>query len=156
LPHPNPEYISELTGIVNNSPFPNHMSMKLVSIALDKAVIELKTGHCHLQPFGIVHGGVFATLVDTATFWAAFLRIPEEAGLVNIDLKLNYLQPFEKGLLRAAGSTIRSGNSISYAESSVLDENGKLIAHGTSTLMTLPGRGLTMSHSKFLPGGTNK
>jgi uncharacterized protein (TIGR00369 family) len=155
LPHPNPEYISELIGIVNNSPFPDHMSMKLVSIALDKAVIELKTGHCHLQPFGMVHGGVFATLVDTATFWAAFLRIPEQAGLVNIDLKLNYLQPVEKELLRAEGSTIRSGNSISYAESRVLDENGKLIAHGTSTLMTLPGRGLTMNHRKFITGGIN-
>ena len=155
MPHPNPDYINELIAIVNNSPFPVHMSMKLVSIALDKAVIELKTGNCHLQPFGIVHGGVLATLVDTATFWAAFLRIPEEAGLVNIDLKLNYLQPVEKGLLRAEGSTIRSGNSISYAESRVLDENGKLIAHGTSTLMTLPGRGLKMNHRKFITGGLN-
>ena len=156
MPHPNPDYINELIAIVNNSPFPVHMSMKLVSIALDQAVIELKTGNCHLQPFGIVHGGVFATLIDTATFWAAFLRIPEEAGLVNIDLKLNYLQPVEKGLLRAEGSTIRFGNSISYAESRVLDESGKLIAHGTSTLMTLPGRGLTMNHSKFMTAGINK
>jgi uncharacterized protein (TIGR00369 family) len=155
LLHPNPEYISELIDIVNNSPFPGHMSMKLVSIALDKAVIELETDHCHLQPFGIVHGGVFATVIDTATFWSAFMRIPEDAGLVNIDLKLNYLQPVEKGLLRAEGSAIRSGNSISYAESRVLDENGKLIAHGTSTLMTLPGRGLTMSHRKFITGGIN-
>jgi uncharacterized protein (TIGR00369 family) len=156
LQNPNPEYVSELIDIVNNSPFPDHMSMKLVSIAMDTAVIELRAGRCHLQPYGIVHGGVFATLIDTATFWSAFMRIPEDAGLVNIDLKLNYLKPFEKGLLRAEGRAIRSGNSISYAESNVLDENGKLIAHGTSTLMRLPGKGLKLNCPKFLAGGIEK
>jgi len=65
------------------------MSMKLISIAIDRASVELKTARCHLQPYGNVHGGVVATLIDTATFWSAFMRIPEDAGLVNIDLKLN-------------------------------------------------------------------
>ena len=150
MPHPNPEYIRELIGLVNNSPFPNHMGMRLKSIELDKAIIELKTGNCHLQPYGIVHGGVLATLVDTATFWSIFMRIPEDAGLVNIDLKLNYLKSVAKGLLTAEGRAIRTGNSISYAESNVRDENGELVVHGTSTLMTMPGKGLTMNNSKFL------
>ena len=150
MPYPNPEYIRELIGVVNNSPFPSHMGMRLKLIELDKAIIELETGHCHLQPYGIVHGGVLATLIDTATFWSVFMRIPEDAGLVNIDLKLNYLKPVDKGLLIACGRAIRSGNSISYAESKVRDEHGDLVAHGTSTLMTLPGKGLTMNNSKFL------
>lgn len=147
---PNPEYIQELIGIVNTSPYPDHMSMRLSSIALDMAVIKLQIGRRHLQPYGIVHGGVLATLIDTATFWAVFMRVPENAGLVNIDLKLNYLQPVESGLLTAEGHAIRSGNSISYAEASVLDENGERIAHGTSTLMTLPGKGLKLRSHKFL------
>jgi uncharacterized protein (TIGR00369 family) len=126
------------------------MSMKLVSVAIDRASLELQTARCHLQPYGIVHGGVLATLVDTATFWSAFMRIPEDAGLVNVDLKLNYLKPVEKGLLRAEGFTIRSGKTISYAESKVLDADGELIAHGTSTLMILPGKGLAMDVKKFL------
>ena len=150
MPYPNPEYIRELINVVNNSPFPSHMAMRLVSIELDKAIIELKTGNCHLQPYGIVHGGVLATLVDTATFWSIFMRIPEDAGLVNIDLKLNYLKSVAKGLLTAEGRAIRTGNSISYAESNVRDENGELVVHGTSTLMTMPGKGLTMNNSKFL------
>lgn len=125
------------------------MSMKLVSIALDRATVELQAAHCHLQPYGIVHGGVVATLIDTSTFWSAFMRIPEDAGLVNVDLKLNYLKPVQKGRLRAEGVALRSGKSISYAESKVLDEQGELVAHGTSTLMTLPGKGLLGGVKKF-------
>lgn len=148
--NPNPEYIRELIEIVNISPYPEHMSMRLTLIALDKAVIELKTGRCHLQPYGIVHGGVIATMIDTATFWSVYMRLPEGSGLVNIDLKLNYLKPVENGQLIAEGRTIRSGKSISYAETSVLNEKRELIAHGTSTLMTLPGKGLKLNSRKFL------
>jgi len=147
---PNPEYIRELIEVINASPFPDHMSMRLLEVALDSAVLELSTDRCHLQAFGIVHGGVLATLIDTATFWAVYMRIPEDAGLVNIDLKLNYLRPVENGLLIAEGRTIRSGKSISYAETNVLNEKRELIAHGTSTLMTLPGKGLKLNTRKFL------
>ncbi|MDM8525320.1 PaaI family thioesterase [Desulfococcaceae bacterium HSG8] len=147
---PNPEYIRELIHIVNNSPYPSHMSMRLAAIDIDSANIDLETGQCHLQPYGIVHGGVLATLIDTATFWAAFMRIPEDAGLVNIDLKLNYLRPVTSGRLKALGQAIRSGRTVSYAEARVSDENGELIAHGTSTLMTIPGKGLKMKAKKFI------
>jgi uncharacterized protein (TIGR00369 family) len=151
MQEPNPKYIEELINKVNTSPYPTHMAMKLAAISFDKALVELHLGGCHLQPFGIVHGGVLATLIDTATFWAIFLRLSEDAGLVNIDLKLNYLQPVQKGRLQAEGRAIRNGNSISYAEARVIDEEGRLLAHGTSTLMTLPGRGLKMENRKFLP-----
>ena len=146
----NPEYIQELIGIVNTSPYPDHMSMGISSIDLDRAVIKLQISRCHLQPYGIVHGGVLATLIDTATFWAVFMRLAEDAGLVNVDLKLNYLQPVESGLLTAEGRALRSGKSISYAEASVLDEKGECVAHGTSTLMTLAGKGLNLTSPKFL------
>lgn len=78
------------------------------------------------------------------------MRVPEDAGLVNVDLKLNYLKPVASGVLRAEGAAIRSGKSISYAQASVLDDSGELIAHGTSTLMTLPGKGLNIKARKFL------
>lgn len=152
MQQPNPAYIRGLIDKVNTSPFPTHMAMRLVDISFDEATVALDLGACHLQPFGIVHGGVLATLIDTATFWAVFLRLPEDAGLVNIDLKLNYLKPVQGGRLQALGRAIRSGNSISYAEARVQDEDGRLLAHGTSTLMTLPGKGLKMEHRKFLAG----
>lgn len=112
--------------------------------------MKLKTEQCHLQPFGIVHGGVLGTLVDTATFWSAFLRLPEDAGLVNIDLKLKYLKSIRTGLMTAQGRCIRDGRTINYAEASVKDEEGNLIAHGTSTLMVLPGKGIRVGTGKFL------
>lgn len=147
---PNPEFILELIHTVNTSPYPAHMSMTLAEIELDRAVIRLETGRCHLQPYGMVHGGVLATLIDTATFWSVFMRIPEDSGLVNIDLKLNYLKPVESGVLIAEGFAIRSGKTISYAESKVWDANRDLVAHGTSTLMTLPEKGLRINFPKFL------
>jgi uncharacterized protein (TIGR00369 family) len=97
----NDNYINKLIEMVNTSPYPRHLRMQLVSISVDQAVVKLKTEQCHLQPFGIVHGGVLATLVDTATFWSVFLRLPEDAGLVNIDLKLNYLKSISTGLMTA-------------------------------------------------------
>ncbi len=145
----NPDYVEELKTIVKQSPYPRHMNMVLDSIEMDRATIVLTLAQCHLQPFGIVHGGVVATMIDTATFWAAFLRLPEDAGLVNVDLKLNYLRPVTSGRLTAAGACLRAGKAICYSEAKVVDENDDLIAHGTSTLMVLPGKGLRLNAAKF-------
>ena len=136
--------------MVNTSPYPKHLRMQLASISVDQAVVKLNTEQCHLQPFGIVHGGVLATLIDTATFWSVFLRLPEDAGLVNIDLKLNYLKSISSGLMTAQGRCIRAGRTINYAEASIKDKEGNLIAHGTSTLMVLPGKGIRVGAKKFL------
>ena len=62
----------------------------------------------------------------------------------------NYLKPVTEGRLIAKGRAIRSGKSVSYAEAGVMDSAGELVAHGTSTLMTLPGKGLKMKAAKFL------
>ena len=149
----NAAYVGRLKETVKNSPYPAHMAMEIDEITVDHAVIGLDLKTFHLQPFGIVHGGVLATLIDTATFWAAFLRIPDQDGLVNVDLKLNYLKPVAKGRLRAEGKCLRPGKTISYAEASVLDENDTLVAHGTSTLMALTGKGLELGEAKFLKDG---
>jgi len=150
LQQPNPAYIQELMKIVNRSPFPTHLGMKLQSIKMDDAVIALDIKPIHLQAYGIAHGGVLATLIDTATFWAVYMRIPETAGLVNIDLKLNYLEPVSAGLLTAKARAIRAGRSISYAEATVYRADGKPVAHGASSLMILPERGLSLLSAKFL------
>ncbi|UCH60979.1 MAG: PaaI family thioesterase [Anaerolineales bacterium] len=146
----NPAYITELIQFVNRSPFPMHLPFRLVSIEPDRARIELEIAASHLQPFGMVHGGVIATLIDTATFWAAFLNLPQEYGLVNVDLKLNYLRSPDSGKLFALGRCLKNGRTLSYAEASVTDAQGTLLAHGTSTLMVMPGKGLDIGVPKFL------
>ena len=146
----NPDYLSALYRTINESPFPNHLPMRVVEVTRDASRVELDIADCHMQPFGIVHGGVIATLVDTATFWAGFGPIAEDAGLVNVDLKLNYLQTVSSGRLIATGRCIRAGRTMSYAEAYVRTEDDRLIAHGTSTLMTLPGKGISVGAPKFL------
>lgn len=144
-------YIAALRDIINRSPFPQHMAMRLDTLALDFCRIHLDADERHLQPFGIVHGGALATLIDTATFWATFLRLPEGDGLVNVDLKLNYVQTARAGRLTAEGRCIRAGRTISYAEARVMAADGTLLTHGTSTLMALPGKGFALGVSKFGP-----
>ena len=148
---PNPAYLQALQDSVRTASYPHLIGMRLAAIDFDSCRIELELDERHMQPFGIVHGGVLATLIDTATFWAGFLRLPEDAGLVNVDLKLNYLKAVTQGQLRAEGHCLRAGRQISYAEASVFDEADELVAHGTSTLMALPGKGLKLGVGKFLP-----
>ena len=148
--HVNGKYVETLLALVNGSPFPAHLPFRLVFIGLDEARVELEVEQKHLQPLDTVHGGVLATLIDTATYWAAFLNLPEDTGLVNVDLKLNYLRPVSGGVLIAEGHCLRAGRTISYAESHVNDGGGRLVAHGTSTLMALPGKGIELGVEKFL------
>lgn len=151
MPTINSAYVEALLNTVNTGDFPSHIGFRLAHIETDACRIELDVAQPHFQPFGIVHGGVLATLIDTATFWAGFMRLPEDAGLVNVDLKLNYLKAVTGGRLVADGRCLRPGRQISYTEASVRDERGDLVAHGTSTLMALPGKGLKLGLPKFLP-----
>ncbi|HEY1075880.1 MAG TPA: PaaI family thioesterase [Fontimonas sp.] len=147
---PNPAYIAALKDSVRTADYPTLIGMTLGEIGFESCRIDLELGQRHLQPFGIVHGGVLATLIDTATFWAGFLRLPDDVGLVNVDLKLNYLKAVSQGRLRAEGRCLRGGRVISYTEASIFDERDELVAHGTSTLMALPGKGLKLGVPKFL------
>ena len=147
---PNPAYLQAIRDSVRMAPYPHLIGMTIEELEFDSCRIDLELGERHLQPFGIVHGGVLATLIDTATFWAGFLRLPEDAGLVNVDLKLNYLKAVASGHLHAEGRCLRAGRQLSYAEAKVFDAAGELVAHGTSTLMALPGKGLQLGLPKFL------
>jgi len=147
---PNPDYLQAIQDRVRIAPYPQLIGMTIDSLEFDRCRIGLVLGERHMQPFGIVHGGVLATLIDTATFWAGFLRLPEDVGLVNVDLKLNYLKAVVGGRVYAEGRCLRAGRQISYAEAGVHDENGELVAHGTSTLMALPGKGLKLGVPKFI------
>ena len=146
----NPAYPPKLMEAVNTSPFPRHLSMRIAQVEMDQAAVTMNLQPEHMQLYGIVHGGALATLIDTATFWAVFMRLPEECGLVNVDLKLNYLRPGLNGLITAKGTCLHAGRSISYAEAKVRDADHNLLAHGTSTLKALPGKGIDIGVPKFI------
>ena len=139
----NLEYIKRVNQLVNRSPYFELLSMKIKDVGQRFSVLEIDLGEKHLQPFGLVHGGVFASIIDAAAFWALFYEIEDQnAGATTVDLKLNYLAPAASGKLIAKGRQIKLGKTLGYAEAFVTDAKGKILAHGTSTLIILSGKGL--------------
>jgi uncharacterized protein (TIGR00369 family) len=110
------------------------LAMKILDIGMGFSVVEIDLDQKHLQPFGLVHGGVFVSIIDAAAFWAFFYEIEDQnAGATSVDLKLNYLAPAMSGRLIARGHQIKHGKTLGYAEARVTDENSKVFAHCTTT-----------------------
>ena len=139
----NAAYIKRLNQLINRCPYFKLLSMKIRDVGRGFSTLEIDLSEKHLQPFGMVHGGVFASIIDAAAFWALFYDIEDQkAGATTVDLKLNYLAPSVSGKLIAKGRQIKLGKTLGYAEAEVTDANDKILAHGTSTLIILAGKGL--------------
>ena len=140
---PNPEYIKRINAIVNTCPYFELLSMKLQDMGIGYSVLEINLGNKHLQPYGMVHGGVFASIIDAAAFWSVYFGLADpQAGLITVDLKLNFLEPATSGKLIARGRQIKVGGRLGYAEAEVTDETGNVLTHGTSTVLILPDRAI--------------
>lgn len=138
---PNPKHVQRLIDVINESPYFVLLSMRVLEIGAGHSLLEIDLEKNHLQPFGIVHGGVLASMIESVTTWALFYGIEDEqGGLTTVDLKVNYLAPAVSGKVRAEGKQIKLGRTLGYAEARVTDHTGRLLAHGTSTLMILPGK----------------
>ena len=141
----NPQYRERLCALIDDAPFVRHMGMRITDLAWGRATFEMTPAEFRLQPFGVVHGGNIATLVDSAAFWACYLSMgSDDDGLTSVDLKLNYLAPVRGEALQSRGTLIKAGKTLSYAEADVRTGDGRLVAHGTSTLMRLPGLGMKL------------
>lgn len=138
----NPSYVEAVRGLANASPFFRHLSMTLRDMGTGYAAVDLEVKESHLQAFGFVHGGVYSAVIDTAAFWAAFCELEEGTGITSVDLKVNYLAPVKEGRLTAEGRRIKLGKSLGLAEARIVDQQGKLVAWGSSTLIVIPGFGL--------------
>jgi len=139
----NPDYIKRIREIVNTSPYFELLSMELVDVGLGYSSLEIDVARKHLQPFGMVHGGVFSSIIDAAAFWAVYPGMEDPAaGMTTVDLKLNYLAPAESGKLIARGRQIKIGRTLGYAEAQIVNQDEKILAHGTSTVIILPGKAL--------------
>ncbi len=140
---PNPEYIKQIIAIVNTCPYFELLSIKLMDVGVGYSSLEIDLANKHLQPYGMVHGGVFASIIDAAAFWSIYFGIEDpDAGLTTVDLKLNYLEPAVSGKLFARGRQIKVGRTLGYAEAQIVDQSEKVLAHGTSTVIILPGKAI--------------
>ena len=113
------------------------MSMTVTALGLGYSKVVAEISRKHMDPFGALHGGVYSSVIDTAAYWSAYCDLPEESGLVSIDLKVDFLAPVVDQIVYVTGKRVKSGKTIYLAEAQMFNENEKLLAHGTSKLMAI-------------------
>ena len=97
--------------------------------------VELTINENLLQFYGNVHGGVIASLIDTAIAVAVNQQLDSGEGASTVELKVNYLRPISEGTLWGEGKVIQKGRSIVVAQGEIKNEDGQLLAIGTATFM---------------------
>ena len=135
----NPSHIDHVIRVANGCPYFNHLAMHIVRLDSGIADVEMDLDRFHLQAFGYVHGGAIASLIDTAAFWSVYCDLREGHGITSVDINVTYLAACQAGKLLAKGRMMKLGAKLGYADASVVDQRGKLIAHGTSTIIVVPG-----------------
>ena len=114
-------------------PLARMIGMHLTELQLDEAVIEMEMRDDLSQPSGIMHGGVTATLIDTAMAFAVRTRLKPEEPTATIDLTIHYVRPHAEGKCRCTARVLRAGRRIFTVTADVVNEDGKLVATGVST-----------------------
>jgi uncharacterized protein (TIGR00369 family) len=115
--------------------------MRLDRVGSGEVEISLEATPDHLNLIGIVHGGVIATLADTATGVAFRTVVPIDTLYVTSQLTLVYLAPARSGgRISARGRVVKRGWRSGYAEADVLDAEGTLLARGTALFTVMPER----------------
>jgi uncharacterized protein (TIGR00369 family) len=151
MPELNRRHIDAVLELINQGPYFRHLSVTIKDIGMGYAIVELDIGREHLNPFGGLHGGVFSSIIDTATFWAAYCELEEDVGLTSIDIKVDYLAPAqERERLIARGRTVKVGRTMCLAEATVFNQDEKLLANGTSKLLVLRGYQTFEESLKFI------
>ncbi|MBI9077614.1 MAG: PaaI family thioesterase [Desulfatibacillum sp.] len=133
----NPAYVDVFTNYVNACPYFQLLSIHLDGIRSGKSYLDLEIHPKHMQPFGIIHGGVCASLIEAAVFWAVHSQIPDDISLTTVELKLNYLAAVSTGSLRVNGDSLKIGKTLCLGQAHVTDAKGRDVAHGTATMMLL-------------------
>jgi len=132
---------ADLRARVASSAFHSWMGMELVGAEPGRVEISLEAADHHLNLQGLLHGGVIATLADTATGLAVRTMVPAGRRHVTVQLDVHYLRPGAPGRVTAVGTTVRVGTSIGYAEADVLDAKGRLLARATATVAVMADHG---------------
>jgi uncharacterized protein (TIGR00369 family) len=94
----------------------------------------------HLNLMGTLHGGMIATLADTATGLALRSTLEEGETFTTTQLGVTFLVPGREGRVLARGRVVKSGRRFGYAEADVVDADGRLLARATATFAVMPAR----------------
>ena len=132
------EYMRKLmTGELQSSGMVQLLNLKLVEVSEGRAVFTVQPDERHYNGLGIAHGGLAATLLDSALGCAINSMMPAGKIFTTLEMKINYVRPItrESGEVRCEANVIHAGGRVATAEGRITDEDGKLYAHGTATCM---------------------
>ena len=118
-------------------PLARLLGMRLVDIRIGEADIEIEMRDDLRQPHGVLHGGVTATLIDTAMAFAVRTYLPGGEPTATVDLTVHFLRPHFEGSAMCTAKVVKPGKRLFNVSAEVVNENGKLIATGISTYMKI-------------------
>lgn len=115
------------------------LGFRLAEVEAGRAVFEGVPGPHLLNPLGAVHGGYALTLIDSACGCAVHTELDAGVGYTTVETKVNFTRPIDPagGPVRCEGRVLSRGRQIATAEAYLRSAAGKLLAHGTSTLIIL-------------------
>lgn len=121
------------------------LGMSMTSIEAGVATFELKTAADHSNTRGIVHGGIAATMLDSAMACAIHSTMSTDDELVTVELKVNYIKAagIAGEVLTARGTIVHVGHYTAVADGQIRNNDGQLIAHGTTTCLIRRSRSST-------------
>ncbi len=132
------EYMRQLmTGERAASGMARLMNFRLVEVSEGRAVFTVSPDERHYNGLGIAHGGLAATLLDSALGCAINTMMPPGRVFTTLEMKINYVRPMrrETGEVRCEANVIHTGGRVATADGRIIDAGGKLYAHGTATCM---------------------
>jgi uncharacterized protein (TIGR00369 family) len=135
------EYMQALVeGKFPPPPIAQTLGFALVEADEGRAVFAGEPAAYHYNPLGVVHGGLAATLLDSALACAIQTMLPQGMGYTTVQLNVNLVRAMtvNTGRVRCEGRVIHSGRQVATSEGDIRDSNGKLLAHGTTTCLVFP------------------
>lgn len=124
-------------GEIPAPPIARTLGMEVESVQEGRVVFSLTPSEFHYNPIGSVHGGVYATLLDSAAGCAVHSMLPAGARYTSLDLTVKFLRALghETGRVTCEGSVIHMGGRTALAEARLLDGDGRLCAYASSSCL---------------------
>jgi uncharacterized protein (TIGR00369 family) len=134
------EYLKQRITNWHGSPMADTMNMRLIDVAEGSATFEAIPSPKYYNPQMRLHGGYAATLIDSALGVAVQTKLAVGIGYGTIELKVNYVRKMDAETSRflCTGTVIHAGRTLFTADARIVDENGKLYAHGSGTFLVYP------------------
>ena len=128
-----------IRGELSPPPIAVLLGFRLAEVAEGRAVFVVKPGEQHYNPIGVVHGGLLATVLDSALGCAVHSTLPVGVGYTTLELKVNFVRAVTRDTppLRAEANVFHVGRRVATAEGRVVDDAGKLYAHATTTCLLM-------------------